>query len=82
MWKYEGNDTSAYYIPSSFCFVLVMKDSNTRGAAIAVGWNRGNNYIWRNNLHDDGAGNRWDGWTSVMTSANFSLSGTTLTITT
>lgn len=81
-WKYENNNTSTYSIPVTNCFVLVMKESSRRGVAIAIAWSSGNSAMWKNTLHDDTGSNKWKGWQSVMMGANFSLSGSTLSITT
>ena len=81
-WKYEGQDKTTYSIPTSTCFILVIKESNSRGTAIALEWASGGASIWKNTLHDDTASNSWRGWTTIMDSTKFYLSGTTLYINT
>ena len=66
-WKYEGHDPDAYNIPSRTCFVLVMKEMPSRGAAIAFEWHaNGGLLTWRNYLHDDTESNRWGTWRALL----------------
>lgn len=59
-----------------------MKQSDARGSAIALEWtDSGGAGMWMNRLHDDTVSNAWTGWTRVTTGVEFSLSGSTLTIT-
>lgn len=58
---YEGASSSTYDLPSQHCFILVFKQSNVRGFALALDWANGANpKMWYNNLHDS-----WHGWTSL-----------------
>ena len=67
-WKYETDDLATYDIPHGGCFIIVMKESATRGTAIAFGWVSGNYNMWRNMLHDDTGSNNWTGWKSAVES--------------
>lgn len=61
-WKYEGNDVDEYDLPYRHCIVLVLKESYSRGAAIAFGWAESDIRVWRNTLHDDTSSNKWGAW--------------------
>lgn len=62
MWKYERADVTTYGIPTSECVVLVMKESKSRGAAIAFTWATNNFSTYRSNLHDDTQQEKWTDW--------------------
>lgn len=74
-WKYETDDLATYDIPTGGCFILVMKETASRGTAIAFGWVNGNYNMWRNVLHDDTGSNNWSGWKNATESIGASPVG-------
>lgn len=67
LFKYEAADKTTYNLPYEHCFVLVMKESNNRGTAIAYTWVNGTQRSYRNNLHDDTGTNTWKTWQNENT---------------
>jgi hypothetical protein len=77
LFKYEAADKTTYNLPYEHCFVLVMKESNNRGTAIAYTWVNGTQRSYRNNLHDDTGTNTWKTWQNENTVVTTYSSGTT-----
>jgi hypothetical protein len=76
LFKYEAADKTTYNLPYEHCFVLVMKESNNRGTAIAYTWVNGTQRSYRNNLHDDTGTNTWKTWQNENTVVSTYSSGT------
>lgn len=68
-YKYEGHNTTTYKLPHPHVVVLVMKESNTRGVALAIRWNDSANAMWIARLHG-GTANTFSSWTPIVTSEN------------
>ena len=75
LWKYEMADTVKFSLPYASCFILVMKEGDNRGAAIAFSWTTGNFKTYRSNLHDDAGNNNWSEWKVLLGEDGGTVSG-------
>lgn len=70
-YKYEGQDTTTYKLPSTYCVVNVYKESNSRGVATAIKWSNSTVGMWLARLHDDTSSSNFSSWVKVHTEDDF-----------